>query len=111
MDNAFFSRFPGFRPDPSLSAFNEFSRLAHHMNWTTGSKRYRKEWTNFASTEFAHYFDVGNKLQSYRALCHELKIEGSLASITQCRNVSSNPLLALIRLNEIGPFQGTRQFS
>jgi hypothetical protein len=111
MDNAFFSRFPGFRPDPSLSAIDKFSRLADHMNWTAGSKRYRKEWTNFASVEFAHYYDVGNKLQSYQALCQELKIEGSLTSITQCRNVSFNPLLALIRLNRTGPLQGTRQFS
>lgn len=87
MEIAFFSRFPGFQPDPSLSATDEFSRLAHHMNWTTGSKRYKKELASFASTEFAHYYDVGNKLQNYRALVQELGIEGSFATINQCRKV------------------------
>ncbi|KAL6236161.1 hypothetical protein BDW75DRAFT_207533 [Aspergillus navahoensis] len=85
MEEAFFSRFPGFQPNPSLSATEEFSRLAHHMNWTVGSKRYRKELAKFASAEFVHYYVIGNRLQNYRALCQELRIEGPFASITQCR--------------------------
>ncbi|KAH8430986.1 uncharacterized protein LDX57_008648 [Aspergillus melleus] len=84
MEDAF-SRFPGFQPNPSLSATEEFSRLAHHMNWTTGSKKYRKERVKFASTEFERYYHIGNKLQNYRALCQELRVEGPLTSVTQCR--------------------------
>ncbi|KAL4860508.1 hypothetical protein BDV12DRAFT_191666 [Aspergillus spectabilis] len=82
MENAFFSRFPGFQPNASFSAAEEFSRLAHHMNWTASSKRYRQELAKFASAEFAHYYNIGNKLQNYQALCQELQIEGSFASIT-----------------------------
>ncbi|KAI9040199.1 uncharacterized protein KD926_008523 [Aspergillus affinis] len=85
MEDAFFSRFPDFQPNPCLSATEEFSRLAHHMNWTTGSKRYRKELAKFASTEFGHFYDIGNRLQNYRALCQELRVEGPLTSVTQCR--------------------------
>ncbi|PLB47849.1 hypothetical protein P170DRAFT_359792 [Aspergillus steynii IBT 23096] len=85
MEDEFFSRFPGFQPNPSLSASEEFSRLAHYRNWTTGSKRYRKELVKFASTEFGHYYDIGNKLQNYQALCQELRVEGPLTSVTQCR--------------------------
>ncbi|KAL4916351.1 hypothetical protein BDW62DRAFT_212065 [Aspergillus aurantiobrunneus] len=85
MEAAFFSRFPGFQPNPSLSATEEFSRLAHHMNWTTGSNRYKKELAKFASTEFAQHYDIGNKLQNYQALCQELQVEGSFTSVAQCR--------------------------
>ncbi|PWY75491.1 hypothetical protein BO70DRAFT_364041 [Aspergillus heteromorphus CBS 117.55] len=94
MEDAFFSRFPGFQPNPSLSTVEEFSRLAHHMNWSTGSKRYRKELAKFASTEFAHYYEIGNKLQNYQALCQELRLEGPFASVTQCRKA-----LATVHIN------------
>lgn len=95
MEDAFFSRFPGFQPNRSLSTAKEFSRLAHHMNWSPGSKRYRRELVKFASTEFAHYYEIGNKLQNYRALCQELRLEGPFTSVTQCRKVCF-PLFLMI---------------
>ncbi|KAL2825330.1 hypothetical protein BDW59DRAFT_161807 [Aspergillus cavernicola] len=85
MGDTFFSRFPGFQPDQSRSATEEFSRLAYHMNWNTGSKTYKREFVNFASAEFVYHFDIGNRLQNYQALCQELRLEGYFASITQCR--------------------------
>ncbi|PYH29935.1 uncharacterized protein BO87DRAFT_410183 [Aspergillus neoniger CBS 115656] len=68
MKDAFFSYFPGFQPNPSLPTAEEFSQLV-----------------KFASTEFAHYYEISNKLQNYRALCRELRLEGPFTSVTQCR--------------------------
>ena len=83
-----FSRFPGFQPNPSALARDEFTRLAHHMQWKPGSKKYRREWAEFTGSEFRQHFGAQSKLENWQALCNELKLDGPIASITQCRKVS-----------------------
>jgi hypothetical protein len=90
MEENYFHRFPGFRPNPSAPATSEFARLARHMNWSLHSKTYRREKANFAASEFNRHFGADGRLQAWQALCYELQLEVPASSITQCRKVGSN---------------------
>lgn len=73
----------------SLSA--EFSLLAQQMRWKKDSKRYKREWSDFLSSEFnIHYGSHATKLENWQALCIELGICNSIGSISKCRKVGSS---------------------
>ncbi|EFW19781.1 hypothetical protein D8B26_007965 [Coccidioides posadasii str. Silveira] len=86
MEHKFYSRFPGFQPNPSASAIDEFARLARHMNWNLRSKVYRTEWARFSALEFAKHYGVEtSSLEKWQSLCRELDISKPTESITKCK--------------------------
>ncbi|PGG95019.1 hypothetical protein AJ79_10317 [Helicocarpus griseus UAMH5409] len=86
MVSDFFSRFAGFKPNPSVSAKDEFARLAHNRNWKENGGKYQKEWAKFIAWEFSkHYGPQVTKLENWQSLCHEVGIEDGIESITKCK--------------------------
>ncbi|KAF3396045.1 hypothetical protein F1880_006643 [Penicillium rolfsii] len=69
------------------------------MAWKKGSKKYRREWSLFLSSEFNfHYASHATKLENWQALCVELGIRHSIESISKCRKVLSNIHVNLVDL-------------
>jgi hypothetical protein len=88
MSGSYLSRFPGFVPDDSASATDEFARLALFQKWTPKSKTYRKQWAEFFISEFRKHFNAdAPNLENWQSLCRGLGIEGDLASLTKCKKV------------------------
>ncbi|KAJ5372866.1 hypothetical protein N7517_004872 [Penicillium concentricum] len=87
MENSnYFSRFPDFQTARSTSAIAEFDRLASQRNWSQGSKKYRSERAKFLVSEFdTHFGTDATKLESWQALCVEVKVQSPTESISQCR--------------------------
>lgn len=84
----YFSRFPTFQIAATAPAITEFNRLANQMNWSEGSKRYRREHSKFFASEFGIHFGTdATKLNTWQALCLELEIRNPIQSISQCRKV------------------------
>ncbi|KAL4899045.1 hypothetical protein BDW74DRAFT_184153 [Aspergillus multicolor] len=97
----FFSRFPGFTPNPLASVTEEFERLARHEGWSRNSRRRRfhREWINFAEAAFNTSFGAETKLESYQNLCRVLNPDEPVpASITQCRKALKCVYVNLIDL-------------
>ncbi|RDW76552.1 uncharacterized protein DSM5745_06544 [Aspergillus mulundensis] len=97
----FFSRFPGFTPNPSASIIDEFERLARHRGWSHNSRRrkHHSEWIDFAEAEFDRCFGAETKLESYQNLCQILiPDEPAPPSITQCRKALKRVYVNLIDL-------------
>ncbi|PSN59007.1 hypothetical protein BS50DRAFT_509359 [Corynespora cassiicola Philippines] len=98
-DNTFFGKFPGFEPDPSAPVSNEFFRLARHMRWRPGSKRFSKMRAECFRSEFAVYFgNDASRLQNWQSLCLELGIRENIGSITQCRKKLSRVHVNIVDL-------------
>lgn len=84
----YFLRFPNFQRKSTVSLSSEFSLLAQQMRWKKDSKRYKREWSFFLSSEFnIHYGSHATKLENWQALCIELGICHSIESISKCRKV------------------------
>ncbi|EFR04891.1 hypothetical protein MGYG_07893 [Nannizzia gypsea CBS 118893] len=87
MEPNFYSRYPGFQPNPSAPAVDEFARLARHMRWKHGSKAYKRGWASFGVSEFSkHYGTEASKLQNWQSLCREVGLSEP-KTITQCKKV------------------------
>jgi hypothetical protein len=85
---AFFTDFPGFKPNPDASASDEFNRLASQRKWKTGSKTWRKMWNRCMALEYDRLLGKNlDGLQSWQQLCEELDLKGPFTSIKQCKKV------------------------
>ncbi|KAK2795618.1 hypothetical protein FQN50_009704, partial [Emmonsiellopsis sp. PD_5] len=82
----FFSHFVGFKPNPSMSAKDDFAHLTHNCNWKENRGKYQKEWAKFITWEFSkHYAPQVTKLENWQSLYHEVGIEDGIKSITKCK--------------------------
>ncbi|KAH8690590.1 hypothetical protein BGW36DRAFT_401013 [Talaromyces proteolyticus] len=94
----FFDRFPTFRPEPRARISVQFRRLAAHMKWETGSRRWRKMWKECMGSEFSRlYGDNASRLQSWQDLCLDLGLQAP-PSITKCKKLLSSVYVNIVDL-------------
>lgn len=86
---AFFAKFPKFNYNPTLPVTDEFNRLARARRWTKESKAWKKNWKLCMGAQYDHLIGTRiNDLNTWKHMCHKLKIPGEFTSITKCRKVS-----------------------
>ena len=83
---SYFEQFPDFQPDPTSRLADEFARLALHKGWKKKSKPYKHHLNNCLMAEFKLHFDTSNKLESWQAMCQEVRVTPG-DSINQCKKV------------------------
>lgn len=94
-EQAYFSRFPNFTPDPHTTIIANFRALAKSQRWGVKSKGYkneRKQYLIALADTYIGSIDRGSaaeKLAGLQGLCEELRISPIPTSITQCKKVGS----------------------
>ena len=84
---SWFIKFHPFVYDHTAPLEDNFYRLAAERKW--GEKLTRKRWAQCQIEEFGNAYGTDTtKLEAWQSLCREVRIEGPMTSITQCRKVS-----------------------
>lgn len=84
--------FASFDIDPTASIITEFNRLAIQEDWKKDSKQYKKQRARLVNQEFNAYFGSNlSNLAAWQALCKAVGITTIPSSVTQCKNVRTEP--------------------
>ncbi|OWY49403.1 hypothetical protein AALT_g11071 [Alternaria alternata] len=83
---SFWTKFPGFLPDPTAPFLKDFKCLANLERWSKKDKHgYLVEALN---SEIDFYGDKSTGLVRWHRLCQEVGIGGAPTSVTGCKRVS-----------------------
>ena len=92
-EQAYFSRFQTFAPNPDATLIENFQRLAISKNWGKKSKKFKEERKSYmlalADTHLGSIDRGGTaeRLVALQELCEELGVKPVPSSINQCKKV------------------------
>ena len=92
-EQAYFSRFQAFAPNPDATLIENFQQLAISKSWGKKSKKFKEERKSYmlalAETHLGSIDRGGTaeRLVALQGLCEELGISPAPSSITQCKKV------------------------
>ncbi|KAM0796633.1 hypothetical protein BDR22DRAFT_519810 [Usnea florida] len=103
-EQAYFSRFQTFAPNPDATLIENFKQLAISKNWGKKSKKFKEERKSYmlalADTHLGSIDSGGTaeRLVALQGLCEELGVKPVPSSITQCNKQLSTVYVCLVDL-------------
>ncbi|KAF6233061.1 hypothetical protein HO173_008817 [Letharia columbiana] len=113
-EQAYFSRFQTFAPDPQATVLENFAQLAISNGWGRKSQEYKDERKSYmialADThiESIERGGAAEKLAGLQGLCKELRVCPIPTSITQCKKKLRTVHVCIVDLIDSRRLGGTR---